>query len=372
MDRGGVIMGNQPFWKGKRVFVTGHTGFKGTWLSLWLHAMGASVTGYALKLATTPNLYDLCRMDELVTSYIADIRNPGLLSAALYDTAPDIVIHMAAQPLVRASYLHAVETYQTNVMGTVHLLEAIRNAVDNGIRIRAVLNVTTDKCYDNRGWAWGYRETDALGGSDPYSSSKACSELITAAYREAYFHPHSDSPCRQVPVATARAGNVIGGGDWAQERLIPDCIRAFLLGEPVKIRYPQAVRPWQHVLEPLYGYLRLIRQLSEFGAPFAQGWNFGPADDDVLSVEQVVERLCTIWGENATYEVVEGNHPREADYLKLDCSKARRHLGWHPNWRLDEALAKTVEWMKAYRQQQDMREVSLNQIQQYMKGREAP
>lgn len=360
----------QDFWRNKKVFVTGHTGFKGTWLCLWLHSLGASVTGYALHPPTQPNLYGLCRMDDLINSNIADIRKPVLLSAALSDCEPDIVIHMAAQPLVRVSYEDTAETYDTNIMGTVHLLEAVRKAVHSGIPIRSVINVTTDKCYNNQEWIWGYRESDPLGGNDPYSNSKACSELITACYREAYFNPEA-YPIHKVSIATARAGNVIGGGDWAKDRLIPDSIRALQQGVPIKIRYPLAVRPWQHVLEPLYGYLLLAQELTESGSPYAQAWNFGPNDDAVEPVEQVVKRLCEVWGNNAGYQIDKGVHPHEAHYLKLDCSKAKEKLGWYPRWNLDTALTKTVEWVKAYQQQRDIRELCLNQIRDYVKGEDA-
>lgn len=354
------------FWNNKKVFVTGHTGFKGSWLCLWLHSLGASVTGYALQPPTEPSLYKLCKLDEWVTSHTADIRNPEQLTAALAGAAPDIVIHMAAQPLVRKSYEQPAETYEVNMMGTVNLLEAVRKAVQSGVPVRAVLNVTTDKCYQNQEWTWGYRETDQLGGSDPYSSSKACSELITSGYREAYF-PSRDYSRHQVAVATARAGNVIGGGDWAKDRLIPDCMRALLQGEKIKLRYPQAVRPWQHVLEPVSGYLMLAKKLFEQGPPYAEEWNFGPNDCDVLPVADVVRKMCDLWGGGSAYEVEEGVHPRESQLLMLDCSKAKQKLGWYPEWNLDTALAKTVEWVKAYEQQNDMRAICLRQIQDYRK-----
>jgi CDP-glucose 4,6-dehydratase len=360
-----IIMIDPTFWRNRNVFVTGHTGFKGTWLSLWLHALGASVTGYSLNPPTQPNLFELCRMDELITSHIADIRNPELLSAALSDAAPDIVFHMAAQPHVRESYKNPAETFEINIMGTVHLLDAVRKASQKGIPIRAVINITTDKCYDNREWPWGYRETDPLGGHDPYSSSKACSELITASYRDALFNP-KEYAIHQVSIATVRAGNVIGGGDWAKDRLIPDCIRALIKGEQVKIRYPESIRPWQHVLEPLHGYLLLAQKLAEWGPPFAQGWNFGPNDHNMKPVMWVVKRICEIWGGDAAYQIEKGAHPHEARYLKLDCSKAKQDLGWHPQWNLDTALTKIVEWMKAYQEQSEIRVICLNQIRDYM------
>ncbi|GAA3406330.1 CDP-glucose 4,6-dehydratase [Paenibacillus hodogayensis] len=350
------------FWKNKKVFVTGHTGFKGAWLCLWLHAWGASVTGYSLKPPTEPNVFELCRLDEWVDSHIADVRDLEKLSAALSAAAPDIVIHMAAQPLVRTSYAAPAETYGVNLMGTVHVLEAVRRAVQQGVPIRAVVNVTTDKCYENREWVWGYRETDPLGGSDPYSGSKACSELITATYRESFFSPGSSHP---VAVGTARAGNVIGGGDWAADRLVPDAIKALSQGDPVAVRYPHAIRPWQHVLAPLHGYLLLAQRLAEHGASYAEAWNFGPSEADMVPVEQLVSRLCRLWGPGASYRTEPGVHPREAGYLMLDCSKARRTLGWAPRWNLDESLTRIVEWAKAYERQEPMRDVCLRQIRDY-------
>lgn len=355
------------FWHNKRVFVTGHTGFKGAWLCLWLHAWGAKVTGYAWQPPTVPSLYRLSRLDELVTSYTGDIRNLETLSAAIDQASPDIVIHMAAQPIVSASYASPVETYEVNVMGTVHLLEAVRSAVGRGIPIRAVLNVTTDKCYDYQGEPWGFRESDPLGGNDPYSNSKACSELITASYREAYFPPQAYSH-HQVAIATARAGNVIGGGDWAKDRLIPDCIWALEKGESIPIRNPKAVRPWQHVLEPLHGYLQLAQKLYEKGPFYGQAWNFGPREADMHSVEEVVTRLGQLWGSPALYSVAPGASFHEAHYLRLDSSKAKQLLGWSSRWDLDTSLRKTVEWYIAFQVIRDMREVCLKQIESYISG----
>lgn len=353
------------FWKNKNVFITGHTGFKGSWLSLWLHSLGASVTGYALAPPAGPNLYDMCRMDELITSYIEDIRQPAALTAALTKAHPDIVFHMAAQPLVRDSYDDPAATFEINMMGTVHVLEAVRQASAQGIPVKAVVNVTTDKCYDNRNWSWAYRETDRLGGSDPYSSSKACSELITDSYRRAFFQP--GTPAGRIAVATARAGNVIGGGDWSKDRLVPDIIRAVQRQEPVQIRYPQAVRPWQYVLEPLHGYLMLAERLAQSGDKYAKGWNFGP--DDACTVGHLAQQLCRIWGEPASYLVDTANpHPPEAHFLRLDASLAKQELGWVPHWNLETSLTKTVEWYKACQEQQDMRQVCLSQIRDYMKG----
>jgi len=364
----GNILIDPDFWRGKKVFITGHTGFKGTWLSLWLHAMGAHVTGYSLKPSTDPSLYGLCRMDELVTSYIGDIRDRSSLSKALCETSPDIVFHMAAQALVRASYVNPVETYEINSMGTVNLLEAVRQAVNSGIPVKAVVNVTTDKCYANLQSTRGYRETDRLGGVDPYSNSKACAELMIEAYRNVFF---SAGGSNKTAVASVRAGNVIGGGDWAQDRLIPDSIRALLQGDPIKLRYPQAVRPWMHVLEPLYGYLLLAEKLTKQGDFYAKGWNFGSHEGSPITVEEVVGRLCRLWGDQASYQIEGGIHPYEVQHLQLDCSMAHKHLGWYPRWSLDTALAKTIDWVKAYRQQQDAREVCLRQIFEYATGRRA-
>ncbi|GFE58130.1 CDP-glucose 4,6-dehydratase [Geobacter sp. AOG1] len=351
------------FWKGKRVFLTGHTGFKGSWLVLWLNALGAKVTGYALVPPTDPSLFELCRLDELVHSLVADIRDGDTLSRAMADADPEIVIHMAAQPLVRDSYKIPVETYATNVMGTVNLLESVRNCNS----VKAVVNVTTDKCYENREWVWGYRENEAMGGHDPYSSSKACSELVTAAYRSSYFNPKSYED-HGVALATARAGNVIGGGDWATDRLIPDCLRALLMGNKISIRNPHAIRPWQHVLEPLSGYMLLAQKLYEEGPRFATGWNFGPDDNDAKPVEWIVRRMCADWGERASYEIDKGEHPHEAHYLKLDCSKVKAELGWHPRWNLNKAIDSSIEWARAFQQNRDMRDVCFQQIEEYSKS----
>ncbi len=345
------------FWKSRRVFLTGHTGFKGAWLCLWLHALGARVTGYALAPPTRPSLFELARVEDLVESTIGDVRDLRALDAAMRQARPEIVIHMAAQPLVRDSYRVPVETFETNVMGSVHLLEAVRQCSS----IRAVVNVTTDKCYENREWHWGYRETEPMGGYDPYSSSKGCAELVTAAYRNSFFNGDG----HPVAVASARAGNVIGGGDWAADRLIPDCLRSLLQGEKICIRNPHAIRPWQHVLEPLSGYLLLAQKLVEGGRRYAEGWNFGPADEDAKPVEWIVNRVCSLWGEEASYTVDEGPHPHEASYLKLDCSKARNLLGWQPRWSLDTALTRIVDWTVLYRKGEDLRGVCRRQIEDF-------
>jgi CDP-glucose 4,6-dehydratase len=349
------------FWRGKRVFITGHTGFKGGWLSLWLQSMGAEVSGYALSPPTNPSLFEKASVARgMVASYLADIRNLDNLKAALLAIRPEVVFHLAAQPLVHHSYADPVETYATNVMGTVHLLEAIRSTTS----IRAVVNITTDKCYENREWVWGYRENDPLGGHDPYSSSKGCAELVTSAYRNSFFNV-KDHSRHGVALATARAGNVIGGGDWAMDRLVPDMIRAFSNGEAVVIRSPQAIRPWQHVLEPLWGYLTLAEKLWELGPAFAESWNFGPNDEDAKPVQWIVQRLVEQWGDGATWRLDERPQPHEATYLKLDCSKARARLGWRPRWELGLALDRIVAWYRACARGEDMRAMTLAQIAEF-------
>jgi len=345
------------FWSGKKVFLTGHTGFKGGWLSLWLSSMGAKVTGYALAPNTTPNFFGTLHIDELIEkSHIADIRDFANLQKAMSEAKPSIVIHMAAQPLVRYSYVNPVETYATNVMGTVHLLESTR-AIES---VRATVVVTTDKCYENREREAGYREDEAMGGFDPYSSSKGCAELVTSAYRQSYFSKSVNHP------ASARAGNVIGGGDWSEDRLIPDAIKAFEANEPLMIRNPLATRPWQHVLEPLSGYLILAQALYEQGAAYASAWNFGPRDDDNRTVQEVVNLLISDWGNSARWEKEGAEQPHEAHLLKLDCSKAHTQLGWTPKWSLEMAMQNIVQWQKAYQTKENMQAVSLAQINQYM------
>lgn len=355
---------DKAFWKQKNVFITGHTGFKGSWLCLWLHSLGANVTGFSLAPPTKPNLYECGRIDSLVHSIAGDIRSKEKIQEAIIQAKPDIVIHMAAQPLVRSSYHDPVETYEVNVMGTVHVMEAVRLAVKSGVPVRAVINVTTDKCYENKEWVWGYRETDALGGYDPYSNSKACSELVTASYRNSFFPPDSHHK-HGAAISTVRAGNVIGGGDWAADRLIPDSIRALEGGTAITIRNPGAVRPWQHVLEPLRGYLMLAQKMWENGSRFAQSWNFGPDDRDVKPVEWIVHRLCEKWGKSAGYQLNTDSPWHEARLLKLDSSKARREIGWRPKWTIEQSLDSIVEWHRAYQRHEDMQAVCLAQIEQY-------
>ncbi|MFZ3171872.1 MAG: CDP-glucose 4,6-dehydratase [Carboxydocellales bacterium] len=350
------------FWRNKKVFITGHTGFKGSWLCLWLHYLGAEVTGYALKPPTSPSLFELCNIDTRVKSIIADIRDGEALNLAVTTASPDIVIHMAAQPLVRESYKNPLDTYSINVMGTINLFEAVRNCKS----VKSLVNVTTDKCYENKEWSWGYRENEPLGGYDPYSNSKACSELATSAYRHSFFNT-KEYDKHGVAIASARAGNVIGGGDWANDRLIPDCVRSLLTAESIIIRSPNAIRPWQYVLEPLSGYMLLAQKLYIIGPRYAEGWNFGPNDNDAKSVRWIVEKMCEKWGHNAAYVIDSGEHPHEAHYLKLDCSKSKTELNWFPKWNLEQALDKVIEWIKAYKDKKDITEICLKQIEEYTK-----
>ena len=346
---------SRKFWKGKKVFITGHTGFKGGWLSLWLTDMGAEVYGYALNPPTEPNFFTVCTLiDHLAGSIIADIRDVTALTKAMRVASPEIVFHLAAQPLVRYSYAAPVETFAVNVMGTVNLLEAVREVKS----VKAVVNVTTDKCYENREWIWPYRENEAMGGLDPYSSSKACSELVTAAYRSSFLESTG------IQIATARAGNVIGGGDWAADRLIPDFLRALDAQQTLLIRSPKAIRPWQHVLEPLSGYLMLAQALYEQGGSFAEAWNFGPEDGDARHVEWIVENLCSQVA-GASWQCDLSPQAHEANILKLDSSKAKNQLGWHPRWNLEIALSRTLEWHKAWRKGDDMLKCTQGQIHKY-------
>jgi len=349
---------NPDLWNGKSVFLTGHTGFKGGWLALWLQQLGANVHGYSLAAPSEPNLFTAANVaDGLASSTMADVRDSEALKKALRAAAPDVVFHLAAQPLVRYSYAQPVETYAVNVLGTVNLLEAIRDCESVG----AVVNVTTDKCYDNKEWVWGYRENEPLGGRDPYSSSKACSELVTAAYRDSFL------AAKGVRVATARAGNVIGGGDWALDRLVPDFFRAADQNRPMDVRHPGATRPWQHVLEPLSGYLLLAEQLISGRNEHAGAWNFGPADEDARSVRWILDYLSRKLP-RAGWRHVEGVHVHEAHSLKLDSSKAVAQLGWAPRWSLNEALDHTVEWHLAWKAGRDMRALCLEQIAMYAKA----
>jgi CDP-glucose 4,6-dehydratase len=350
---------NAGFWRGRKVLITGHTGFKGGWLALWLDSLGAQVHGFSLAPPTEPNFFTAAQVREGLAGHtIGDIRDLGQLRHAMQAAAPEIVLHLAAQPLVRASYDDPVQTYGTNVLGTVHVLEAVRNCPS----VRAVVNVTTDKCYENREWVWPYRESDPVGGHDPYSSSKACAELVTSAYRRSFLSQSG------VAIASARAGNVIGGGDWALDRLLPDFFRAAQRRQPLQVRHPQAIRPWQHVLEPLCGYLLLAEQLLEKGQAAAEAWNFGPNETDDRSVDWLLSHLVTLMP-GTSWQPLGAEQVHEAGTLKLDSAKARSRLAWSSRWSLTEALDKTVEWHLAWAAGAPMRGASLRQIAAHEEAR---
>jgi CDP-glucose 4,6-dehydratase len=344
------------FWKNKKVFLTGHTGFKGSWTSLWLQSMGAVVKGYSLEPNTNPSLFIEANIADIIDSEIGDIRDLEQISKSMKDFNPDVLIHMAAQPLVRLSYQEPVDTYTTNVIGTVNVLEAARNCSN----LKAIVSVTTDKCYENNEWEWGYRENEPMGGHDPYSSSKGCAELVTSAYRRSFFNTEDTAS-----LASARAGNVIGGGDWADDRLIPDILRAFEKEESVIIRNPMSTRPWQHVLEPISGYLVLAQELYNNGEQFAEGWNFGPKDEDCRPVDWILDKMVAKWGKGASWELDKNNNPHEAGYLKLDCSKAANQLKWKPQWSLEETLQLIIEWHQVYINGGDVQKQCLKEIKKY-------
>jgi CDP-glucose 4,6-dehydratase len=351
---------NRAFWKGRNVLVTGHTGFKGSWLCLWLDALGAKVTGLALDPPTQPNLFQQAGVASSIRSVLVDIRDFPRLKTVVAECHPEVVIHMAAQSVVRRGYEDPIETYSSNVMGTVHLFEALRQLNYPC----TVVNVTSDKCYENRELLWGYRENEPMGGHDPYSNSKGCAELVTSAFRDSYFPPASLAR-HGVALASARAGNAVGGGDWTSDQLIPDLMRAFLAGRPCEIRNPCATRPWQFVLEPLRGYLMLAERLSEDAPKFASGWNFGPADSDARPVSWIAEKLACSWGDNASWHRDEATHPHEAHFLKLDASKAKARLNWHPVLPLNQALEWIVEWYRGYQASADIRKLTCSQIERY-------
>ena len=355
-----VAIMDDRFWQGKRVLITGHTGFKGGWLSMWLSMKGAGVIGYALEPPTDPNFFTACGLGGRIKSVIGDIRDLATLKSVLVNNEPEILIHMAAQALVRPSYENPVDTYATNVMGTVNVLESARQCPS----VKTVLIITSDKCYENREWYWGYREIDPMGGHDPYACSKGCAELVTSSYRKSFF-PASRYQQHGVALASARAGNVIGGGDWARDRLLPDVFRAVLAGSEVKIRYPSAVRPWQHVLDPLHGYLCLMERLHEKGTDFADGWNFGPDDTNCQPVSQIISDLKKILGNRLVWSQDGNAHPHEATYLKLDCSKAYQRLGWRSRLDLYTALEWTAAWYDAFANGEDVALLSENQIKRY-------
>ena len=348
---------DSTFWKGKKVYLTGHTGFKGSWLSIWLQNMGVLVKGYSLDVNTKPALFLQANVASEMESEIGDIRNLEQLTKSMVSFNPDVLIHMAAQPLVRLSYQKPIDTYTTNVIGTVNVLEAARKCSN----LKAIVSVTTDKCYENKEWEWGYRENEPMGGNDPYSSSKGCAELVTSAYRRSFF-----SSCDTASLASARAGNVIGGGDWAEDRLIPDILRAFEKSEPVVIRNPLSTRPWQHVLEPLSGYLILAEALYVHGDDFAEGWNFGPKDEGCKNVEWILDKMVAQWGEGANWELDKNNNPHEAGFLKLDCSKSANRLKWQPKWELQETLELIINWHHNYLNGKDIKVECLKEIKKYV------
>ena len=346
------------FWKGKKVYLTGHTGFKGSWLSLWLQNMGALVKGYSLSVNTSPALFSEADVAAEMESEIGDIRNLEQLTRSMVSFNPDILIHMAAQPLVRLSYQEPVDTFTTNVIGTVNVLEAARKCS----ALKAIVSVTTDKCYENKEWDWGYREIEPMGGDDPYSRSKGCAELVTASYRRSFFSSKGTAS-----LASARAGNVIGGGDWSEDRLIPDILRAFDKSEQVLVRNPLSTRPWQHVLEPLSGYLVLAQELYLNGDEFAEGWNFGPKDEDCKPVSWILDQMVESWGGNAGWSLDEKSNPHEAGFLKLDCSKASNRLKWNPKWNLQLTLKSIVDWHQLYTNGGDIKKQCLKEINAYTK-----
>ena len=345
---------DKDFWQGKRVFLTGHTGFKGSWLSLWLVSLGAKVKGYALSPPTSPSLFIEANIDSIIDSQIADIRDQDTLHESMTKFSPDILIHMAAQPLVRYSYDEPIETYEVNVIGTAKVLEVARSCPN----LKAIVNITTDKCYENDERAEGYKEDDPMGGYDPYSSSKGCAELVASSYRRSFLQDQG------VGLASVRAGNVIGGGDWADDRLIPDILRSFENGSPVVIRNPKATRPWQHVLEPLSGYLILTQGLYEEQKKYAEGWNFGPNEQDVKPVDWILDKMILKWP-NSSWKLDSNSSPHEAGFLKLDIAKAKAKLGWNPVWELSHTLEKIIGWHRAWLDKEDMQAMCLAEIKEY-------
>jgi CDP-glucose 4,6-dehydratase len=354
---------SSEFWQGRRVFLTGHTGFKGGWLTIWLDSLGASVFGFALEPPTKPSLFEVAKVSALLSaSTVADVRDPAAVARAMRDADPEIVIHMAAQPLVRAGYHDPVQTFAVNVMGTAHVLEAARGCP----RLRAIVVVSSDKCYETTGREGAYVETDAVGGADPYSASKGCVELVTASYARSFFARPNDGRSHDVVVASVRAGNVIGGGDWSVDRIVPDFFRAVSAGQPLLVRNPDAVRPWQHVLEPLGGYLLLLERIVARGRGLGGAWNFGPDRASFWPVSALVERLAAAWGNGACWQQDSGAHPPEAVHLRLDSGKAQKKLGWRPRWPLDQALERTVAWTKSYEASADMRKICRAEIDEYL------
>ena len=346
---------NSDFWSGKRVLVTGHTGFKGAWLCIWLRELGAIVSGFSLEPTTSPALYDLAKLGETITSHIGDIRSEAAIRQVIRTAEPEILFHMAAQPLVQASYADPVTTYATNVMGTVHVLEAAREVES----VKVVINVTSDKCYENREWVWAYRESDDIGGYDPYSSSKGCAELVTSAYRRSFL---TDAG---IALASARSGNVIGGGDWSAGRIVPDLLRAAETGKSIDIRNPEAIRPWQHVLEPLAGYLILAQKLFEDESRYADAWNFGPSENSAIPVRELARRLFNLLESEGGWKDSSQASPHESQLLRLDISKAKQGLGWEPLWSIDDTLEKVAEWHTGWRSKVDIESLCIGQIDAY-------
>ncbi len=347
---------DKDFWLGKRVFLTGHTGFKGSWLSLWLNHLGCSVQGYSLNPPSSPSLFNIAKVDMLIESQIGDIRNQELLHKSMVSFNPDILIHMAAQPLVRYSYNEPIETFEVNVLGTAKVLEVARDCLN----LKAIINITTDKCYENVGYDISYKESDPMGGFDPYSSSKGCAELVASSYRRSFLNDLG------IGIASVRAGNVIGGGDWAADRLIPDILKSFEKNEAVIVRNPDSTRPWQHVLEPLSGYLMLAQNLYNNTEEYSEGWNFGPTENNVKPVEYIVDKMTSLWP-GSSWKKDYDLHPHEAGFLKLDISKARKKLNWVPIWEINKSLMKIITWHKAWLDHKDMHDFCLKEIKEYMK-----
>lgn len=348
---------HKNFWNGRKIFLTGHTGFKGAWLSFILNFFGANVTGYSLESPTNPNLFSLVNLEKKIHSVIGDIRNFEKLKKTFDECQPEIVFHLAAQPIVFEGYKNPAATYETNVMGTVNILECVRQ----NSSVKSFLNVTTDKVYHNNEWAWGYRETDTLDGIDPYSNSKSCSELVTSTYRRSFFQD------RQIAISTARAGNVIGGGDFADFRIVPDCVRAALENKKIEVRNPNSIRPYQHVLEPLFAYMMIAERQFE-DKNFSGCYNVGPNENDCISTGELVDIFCKSWGENLSWESKSMNLPREANFLKLDCSKIKSVFNWSPRWNIQIAIEKTVEWTKIYQAKENIETCMENQIKNFLEA----
>jgi CDP-glucose 4,6-dehydratase len=353
---------NSNFWKNKKVLLTGHTGFKGSWLSIWLKKLGVELIGFSKDIPTKPSLFELAKVSENMISTMGDIRNLSVIQKVIQEHQPDIIIHMAAQPLVRKSYENPLETFSTNIMGTANVLESIKMTE----KTRVIINVTSDKCYKNNGANEKFSEDSPMGGYDPYSSSKACSELVTSSYRDSFFNP-KEYQKHGVSLATCRAGNVIGGGDWSKDRLIPDIMRGVINNEIIKIRNPNAIRPWQHVLDPLNGYLTLAEKMWSAGNKFSEAWNFGPMEEDEQSVKWITEKLTKQWSSNIKWDVDNDNNPHEENSLRLNCMKANSRLNWRPKLKLEQGLEWVVEWYKQYKENNNMKKITEHQIEEFEK-----